>query len=294
MTDSGRMDRRMALAGLGATTGAVLAGLGQGRANAEGGEGKSPLKGRLKQSVCKWCYKDLTLDELCAAAAEIGIPSVELLGPEDWPTVKKHGLICAMPSGPGGIGKGWNRIGQHDDLVKKSEELLPQIAEAGFPNMIVFSGNREGLPDDEGIENCAKGLKRITPLAEKLGVTICMEILNSKRSHKDYQCDKTLWGVELVKKVGSPRFKLLYDIFHTQIMEGDVIDTIRENIDSIGHFHTGGVPGRAEIDETQELNYRRICEAIVETGFDGYLAQEFIPTRDPIASLEQAVRICDV
>lgn len=282
------------MGGLGVAAGAVLAGLGQGRASALEAGGNGKLKGRLKQSVCKWCYKDLTLDELCAAAVKIGIPSVELLGPEDWPTLKKHGLICAMPSGPGGIGKGWNRIEQHDELVEKSEELLPKIAEAGYPNMIVFSGNREGLPDDEGLKNCAKGLKRITPLAEKLGVTVCMEILNSKRSHKDYQCDHTLWGVELAKEIGSPRFKLLYDIFHTQIMEGDVIDTIRENIAYIGHFHTGGVPGRAEIDETQELNYRRICEAIVETGFDGYLAQEFIPTRDPIASLEQAVHICDV
>ena len=255
---------------------------------------ESVLKGRLKQSVCKWCYRSMSLDELSQHAAAIGLQSVELLDPPDWPVVKKHGLTCAMANGPSKIERGWNRPQDHDKLVATSEELLPQVAEAGLPNMIVFSGNRAGLPDNEGIENCAKGLKRIMPLAGQLGVTVCMELLNSKRNHKDYQCDHTAWGVELVKRVGSHRFKLLYDIYHMQIMEGDVIATIQENIDHIAHFHTGGVPGRNEIDETQELNYRRIAQAIVDTGFSGFLAQEFIPKRDPVESLRQAALICDV
>ncbi|MBW3623247.1 MAG: TIM barrel protein, partial [Armatimonadetes bacterium] len=182
----------------------------------------------------------------------------------------------------------------HDRLVKESERLLPLVAEAGLPNMIVFSGNRRGISDAEGLENCAKGPKRITPRAEKLGVTVVMELLNSKRDHRDYQCDHTAWGVELAKRVGSERFKLLYDIYHMQIMEGDVIKTIQDNIAYIGHFHTGGVPGRNEIDDSQELNYRRIANAIADTGFKGYIAQEFIPRRDPLTSLAQAVKICTV
>ena len=255
---------------------------------------KPKLKGRIKHSVCKWCYKNISLEDLCVAASNIGMHSIELLGPESWPTLKQHGLTCAMASGPGGIGKGWNRIAQHDELVSKSETRLPEVAAAGLPNMIVFSGNRDGMDDAEGLRNCAKGLKRILPLAEKLGVTVCMELLNSKRNHKDYMCDHTAWGVALCEEVGSERFKLLYDIFHMQIMEGDIVDTIRENIDYIGHFHTGGVPGRNEIDGTQELNYTRICEGIVDTGFQGYVAQEFIPKRDPVASLREAVLLCDV
>lgn len=254
----------------------------------------APLKGRLKQSVCRWCYGGMSLEDLCRNAKEMGILSVELLGEREWPVVKQFGLTCAVANGPGGITEGWNRPANHDRLVRESERLLPLIKEAGLPNMIVFSGNRAGMPDDEGLANCATGLKRIMPLAEQLGVTVIMELLNSKRSHKDYMCDKTPWGVELCKRVGSPRFKLLYDIFHMQIMEGDVIDTIRENKEFIAHYHTGGVPGRNEIDETQELNYRRIAQAIVETEFTGYFAHEFIPKRDPMASLRAAVQLCDV
>ncbi|MCC6695401.1 MAG: TIM barrel protein [Candidatus Hydrogenedentes bacterium] len=254
-----------------------------------------PLNGRLKQSVCKWCYDKIPLDEFAQKAKGIGLLSVELLGEADWPVVKQHGLTCAMANGPSGIKDGWNLPADHDKLVKESERLLPLVAEAGLPNMIVFSGNRRGMDDMEGLKNCAVGLKRIMPLAEKLGVTVCMELLNSKRNHKDYMCDRTPWGANLCQEIGSERFKLLYDIYHMQIMEGDVIATIQENHQYIGHYHTGGVPGRAEIDETQELNYRRICEAIVETGFTGYLAQEFIPKReDPLASLAQGVQICDV
>ncbi|UCD75985.1 MAG: TIM barrel protein, partial [Phycisphaerales bacterium] len=189
---------------------------------------------------------------------------------------------------------GWNRPENHDEFVKESERLLPLIKEAGVPSMIVFSGNRGGISDSEGIRNCVTGLKRIMPLAERLGVNVCMELLNSKVDHKDYQCDHTAWGVEVVRGVGSDRFKLLYDIYHMQIMEGDVIRTIRDNIDHIGHFHTGGVPGRREIDDSQELNYSAICKAIVEAGYEGFLGQEFIPSRDPLTSLREAVAICDV
>jgi hydroxypyruvate isomerase len=250
---------------------------------------------RLKHSVCKWCYGDIPLDAFCARVKTLGIESVELLGESEWETVKRHGLTVAVANGPGGIAEGWNRPADHDRLVKESERLLPLIAGAGLPNMIVFSGNRRGISDADGLANCARGLKRITPLAEKLGVTVIMELLNSKRNHKDYQCDRTPWGVELVQRVGSPRFKLLYDIYHMQIMEGDVIASIQENIAHLGHFHTGGVPGRAEIDDTQELNYRRIAQAIADTGYTGFIAQEFIPKRpDKIASLAQAVQICTV
>jgi hydroxypyruvate isomerase len=256
--------------------------------------GGSGQPGRLKQSVCKWCYGKIPLDEFCQQVKPLGIVSVELLGENEWATVKKHGLTVAVASGPGGIVEGWNKPADHDKLVKESERLLPLIARAGLPNMIVFSGNRRGISDSEGLENCARGLKRIMPLAEQQGVTVIMELLNSKRDHKDYQCDKTPWGVELVKRVGSPRFKLLYDIYHMQIDEGDVIKTIQDNIEHIGHFHTGGVPGRAEIDDTQELNYPRIARAIADTGFQGYFAHEFIPKRDPIPSLAQAVQICTV
>jgi len=260
--------------------------------------------GRINHSVCQWCYNKIPLDELCAAGAAMGLKSVELLQPSDFATVKKHGLICAMVSNPtvafgdlkvGGIGKAWNRVEHHDVLVTAYEGHLKATAEAGFPNLICFSGNREGLADDVGLENCAKGLKRIMPLAEKLGVTVCMELLNSRVNHKDYMCDRTPWGVELCQRVDSPRFKLLYDIYHMQIMEGDVIATIRANHDYFAHYHTGGVPGRAEIDETQELYYPAIMRAIADTGYKGYVAQEFIPKRpEPLASLRQGVQICDV
>jgi hydroxypyruvate isomerase len=286
---SNAISRRSALA-----TAAVGAAFSTVGLRASGAERVAPLKGRLKQSVCKWCYKDISLEDLCKASVEIGLKSIDLLNVEELPVVKQHGLVCAMVNGPGPIRDGWNETSRHDELVKKSEAILPVVAEYGFPNMIVFSGDRRGMSDADGIKNCAAGLKRITPLAEKLGVTICMELLNSKRDHKDYMCDHTAWGVELVKQVGSDRFKLLYDIYHMQIMEGDVIATIRENKDYIAHYHTGGVPGRHEIDETQELQYTTICQAIVDTGYQGYLAQEFIPARDPIASLAQAARICDV
>ncbi len=250
-------------------------------------------KGRIKQSVCRWCYPQLSLEDLCAVAAKMGFKSVELLRPTDFPTLKKYGLVCAMTS-THGLTKGLNRKEHHAKCLAAIRESIEAAAEAGFPNVITFPGNREGMPDDVGLENCLIALKKIVGWAEKKKVTICMELLNSKVDHPDYMCDHTAWGVELCKRVGSERFKLLYDIYHMQIMEGDIIRTIRTNHEYIAHFHTGGNPGRHEIDDTQELNYGAIMRAIADLGFDGYVGQEFIPTRDPLESLAQAARICDV
>jgi hydroxypyruvate isomerase len=254
------------------------------------------LKGRVNHSVCRWCYNSIPLEELCQAAKNIGLTSIELTGPDEWPVLKKYGLTSAMPNGAGmGIEKGFNDPKYHDELVSSYEAIIPKVAKAGLNQIICFSGNRNGLDDEQGIENCAKGLKRLMPVAEKHKVTVVMELLNSKVNHKDYQCDKTPWGAALCDKVGSENFKLLYDIYHMQIMEGDVIATIRKYHPYISHYHTGGVPGRNEIDETQELNYPAIMKAILDTGFKGYVAQEFIPKRpDKIASLKQGVEICDV
>lgn len=288
MSDRLELNRRAALATM--ITGAgVLVGA-QASAQAQ----DPILKGGLKQSVCKWCYSKISLDDLCKEAAAMGLKAIDLLNEDEWATCTKYGLICAMANGPSGIKEGWNLPSDHEKLIKESERLLPLVAEAGIPNMIVFSGNRRGIADDVGMDNCAAGLKKIMPLAEKLGVNVVMELLNSKHDHADYQCDHTAWGVGLCEKIGSDRFKLLYDIYHMQIMDGDVIATIRQYHPYFAHYHTGGVPGRAEIDETQELNYRTICQAIVETGFTGYLAQEFIPKQDPITSLRRCAQICDV
>jgi hydroxypyruvate isomerase len=254
------------------------------------------LKGRINHSVCKWCYGKIPLEEFCQAAKNMGIRSVELLSVADFPVLKKHDLVCAMVSGcPGGIENGLNRAENHAKIAAFMEQTIPQIAAAGHPNVICFSGNRKGLADEKGLEVCAEGVKKFIAVAEKHNVTVIMELLNSKVNHKDYMCDRSDWGVELCKRVGSERFKLLYDIYHMQIMEGDVIATIRKHHECFGHYHTGGVPGRNEIDETQELNYPAIMRAIADTGFKGYVAQEFIPKRkDVLASLRQGVEICDV
>ncbi|WP_461135662.1 hydroxypyruvate isomerase family protein [Spirosoma lituiforme] len=258
-------------------------------------EKTAPLKGRINHSVCRWCYSKIALDDLCKAAKEMGIKSIDLTGPEEWPTLKKYGLTSALPQGAGkGIADGFNNPKFHDELVASYEAIFPKLKAAGLTTVICFSGNRRGMSNEEGLENCAIGLKRLMPSAEKHGVTMIMELLNSKVDHKDYMCDHTAWGAELCKRVGSENFKLLYDIYHMQIMEGDIIRTIREFNKYIGHYHTGGNPGRNEIDETQELYYPAIMKAIVDTGFKGYVAQEFIPKRDPLTSLKEAVLICDV
>jgi hydroxypyruvate isomerase len=256
--------------------------------------GASPVKGRLKQSVCRWCYGSIPLDELCRHAAEIGLRSVELLSEKEWDVPAKYGLTCAVANGPTTIPSGLNRVENHDRIVKEAERLLPLIKQAGIPNMIVFSGNKDNISDSDGVHNCAAGLKRIMPLAESLGVTVVMEALNSKVDHKGYHCDKSKWCFDVIREVGSDRFKLLYDIYHMQIMEGDVIRTITDNIKLIGHFHTGGVPGRHEIDQGQELNYTRIAAAVADTGYAGFFGQEFIPAREPIASLREAAHLCEV
>jgi len=282
------MDRRTAVGAL----------VGAGVAVRAKGSARRPVSpsARLKQSVCRWCYQDIQLDVLCREAAKIGLVSVELLGEQEWAIPKRFGLTCAMANGPSTIPVGFNRPDQHDRLVAESERLLPLVAQAGLPNMIVFSGNRGNLSDAEGVENCVRGIKRIVGTAERLGVTVCMELLNSKVDHKDYQCDHTPFGVEVVKRVGSPRFKLLYDIYHMQIMEGDVIHTIRDNHQHIAHYHTAGVPGRHEIDESQELFYPAVMKAIVDTGYTGYVAQEFVPVKKELGmvSLEDAYKRCAV
>jgi hydroxypyruvate isomerase len=290
MTALNRWDRRSVVKAAGA---GALAAVGGPLVTLRAAE-TAEVRGNIKQSVCRWCYGDIPLEKLAAEAKQIGYRSIELVTPTEFPTVKAAGLTCAMLSGACRIEDCFNRNENHDRLEKALREHIEFAAANGLPNVICFSGNRRGMSDDEGLANCALGLKRLVSFAEQKQVTICMELLNSKVNHKDYMCDHTAWGAELVKQVGSPRFKLLYDIYHMQIMEGDVIRTIQENKDYIAHYHTGGNPGRHEIDETQELNYAAIVKGILATGFDGYLAQEFIPVRDPIASLAQGFRICDV
>ena len=258
----------------------------------------------FNHSVCKWCFPNIPLEDLAKAAKDMGLSSIELINPSDFPTLKKYDLTCAMVNYPSGktpqgvtvgtIPKAFNRLEHHDTLVELYEKRIAETADAGFTNLICFSGNREKMDDQQGLENCAIGLKRLMTLAEKSKVTICMELLNSKVNHKDYMCDLTPWGVELVKRVGSERFRLLYDIYHMQIMEGNVIATIKSSNQYIAHYHTAGVPGRHEIDDTQELNYPAISRAIKATGFRGFMAQEFTPARDPLTSLREAVKLCTV
>lgn len=251
--------------------------------------------GRLKQSVCRWCYSKVPDDVFFKAVADMGLTAVDLLTEKEWPVAAKYGLTCSMGSGGGGtITDGINVKANHDEIVKNMERTIPLAAKAKVPNVITFFGNRRGMSDAEATDNCVIALNRIKKVAEDNGVTVCIELLNSKVDHKDYHGDHSQFGVNIVKQVNSPRVKLLYDIYHMQIMEGDVIRTIRDNKEWFAHYHTGGVPGRHELDATQELQWPTICRAIIETGFQGYMAQEFIPTRDPITSLREAVALCDV
>jgi hydroxypyruvate isomerase len=284
--------RRSALQTAGASMLGALAAPGVWAA----GNNTHKVKGNIKQSVCQWCYGKIPLEQLAAEAAKMGYKSIELLRANQYKVIKPYGLTCAMlsPNIENIIPDGLNRKENHARIQKALREAIEFAAAEGLPNVICMSGNRRGMPDDEGLENCVQGLKGVVGLAEEKKVTLCMEGLNSKVNHKDYMYDHTNWGVALAKKVGSPRFRLLYDIYHMQIMEGDVIRTIRESKEYLAHFHTGGVPGRHEIDDTQELNYPAVMKAILETGFQGYVAQEFIPAREPLASLAQGFRICDV
>jgi hydroxypyruvate isomerase len=257
--------------------------------------GRAVTRGRLKQSVCRWCFQKIELRTFCKAVADMGLTAVDLLTEEEWPVAKEFGLMCSMGSGMGGpIEHGLNDPANHEKIVASLTAGIPRAAKAGVPNVIAFFGNRRGRSDAEAIANCVSALNRVKQVAEDSGVTICVELLNSKVNHKDYQGDHTSFGVAVMSAVNSPRVKLLYDIYHMQIMEGDVIRTIRDNQQWIAHYHTAGVPGRHEIDGTQELHYPAIAKAIIDIGFTGFMAQEFVPVRDPITSLREAVVLCDV
>jgi hydroxypyruvate isomerase len=259
------------------------------------GDIETQLKGNIRHSVSQWCYDDIPLESFAKSCKAMGIESIELLGEKDWPVVKSAGLGCAVGYATDwGIPKGFNRIENHEKLIADFEKMIPKAAAAGVPNLICFSGNREGQDDNEGMINCAIGLRKLMPLAEKNGVTIIMELLNSY-GHKDYQCDNTAWGAALCEMVGSERFKLLYDIYHMQIMEGNIIETITKYSPYIGHIHTGGVPGRNELDETQELYYPAIMKALLKNGYKGFVGQEFVPAqKDKLESLRKCILICDV
>ncbi len=253
-------------------------------------------KGNINHAVCRWCFNEFTLEQLCIEAKKMGITGIDLIGPKEWPILKQQGLVSSMCNGAEiSLVKGWNDPQYHATLIKNYTEHIELVAAAGYKNLICFSGNKNGMDDETGLKNAAAGLKQIMALAEKKGVIIQMELFNSKVDHKDYMCDSTAWGVELCKRIGSPNFKLLYDIYHMQINEGDVIRTLTNNHEFIGHYHTAGVPGRHEIDESQELFYPAIMKAIVATGYKGFVAQEFIPVaKDKLASLKKAIDICDI
>jgi hydroxypyruvate isomerase len=293
--ESNKLPRRVFLRNSSLVAAGAIAGALAGKAPALGiAEVENMVKnGRINQAVSRWCYGKLSLDELCEVCKKMGIKGIDLLGPKDFPTLKKHGLICSMIE-THGLTKGLNRPENHADCLAKIRSAIDAAAEYGFPNVISFPGNRAGMTDEQGIENSVAALKQIVGYAEEKKVTICLEYLNSKVNHKDYMFDNMKWGVEVCKKVGSQRVKILYDIYHAQIMEGDIIRTIRTYKDYIGHYHTGGNPGRNEIDDTQELYYPAIMRAVVETGFTGYVAHEFTPKKDPLQSLADAVCICDV
>jgi hydroxypyruvate isomerase len=300
------MTRRSALSRITGGTAALAALASVPKPLSSRAEEAPRLKGNIHHSVSAWCYNSLfnagkdkpakmSFEEFCRECKSMGLESVELLGESEWKVVKNVGLTCAMCNGPDRIDYGWNRVEHHDDLLAKFEQAIPKVAEYGFPNIITFSGNRRGMADEQGIENCVKGLKRLMPIAEKHRIMVILELLNSKVNHKDYMADHTAWGVEVCKQVGSERLKLLYDIYHMQIMEGDMIRTLKDNAKYIGHYHTGGVPGRNEIDDTQEIFYPAVMRAIVATGYKGFIGQEFVPKRpDALASLKQAIAICDV
>jgi hydroxypyruvate isomerase len=250
--------------------------------------------GRLKQSLARWCYAKIPIDDLCRAAADMGITGMDLVAPDDWPVLRKYGITPAMVQGSGTFNDGWNNKANHDKLEEQARASIVRAADAKVPNVITLFGARRGMSDQEGIDNCITGLNRVKKFAEDHGVTLCVELLNSKVDHKDYQGDHTSYGVAVIKAVDSPRVKLLYDAYHMQIMEGDLIRTIRENIQYIAHFHVAGVPGRHEIDDTQEVEWRAVAKAIADLNFTGYIAHEFVPTRDPLTSLKQAVELITV
>ncbi|MFZ9695269.1 MAG: hydroxypyruvate isomerase family protein [Chitinophagaceae bacterium] len=286
--------KRMGVAAIAALTPAVKM-IGQ-----EKPAHQKKAKGNIHHSVCSWTYSHLSLPELCDLALSIGIKAIDLVAPKDWSILKEKGLHCSMcyTAGKVSLTEGWNKKENHAWLIKDYLEAFPLLKKAGYQNLICFSGNRNGSSDEEGLENMREGIQKILPLAEKAGVTLQLELFNSKVDHKDYMADRSTWGIELCKRLGSSNFKLLFDIYHMQISEGDIIRTIQDNHEYFGHYHTAGVPGRHEIDESQELNYPAIMKAIASTGYAGYVAQEFIPSsKDPkekAEALKKAISICDI
>ncbi len=283
--------RREALTTLGAS---ALAGALATPAAALAAHAPTAAAGRLKQSVARWCFASTPIHDLCRLAQSLGLVGIDLLGPDEWEVPARYGLQCTMGNSFGTIPVGFNRLEHHDRLVADGEAYLPRAAAAGVRKVVVFSGNRAGLSDAEGIANCVTGIRRLIPAAQRHGVVLCMEMLNSKVDHRDYHADRTAWAVEVARGVDSPHFRLLYDIYHMQVMEGDVLATIKRYQPFIAHFHTAGVPGRHELDGAQELNYRGIAQAIADSGYDGVFAHEFIPVRDGAAGLRQAVESCTV
>jgi hydroxypyruvate isomerase len=284
-------------ASIGAGTAAGIIGGSKvlAQATAAGPTAEATRKGRIHQSVCRWCYQKMTLDQLCTVAQSLGLVGVDLLQPDEYAVPLRYGLRCTMAYGGGGdIKSALNRVENHAAIEAAFRTNIPLAAKSNVPNIITFSGNRMGMSDAEGAKNCILGLNRLKPIAEDHGVTICMELLNSKVNHPDYMCDHTAWGVEVVSAVNSPHVKLLYDIYHMQIMEGDLIATIRANIQWLGHFHTGGVPGRHELNDQQEVQWDAVMRGIADAGYQGFVAHEFIPTGDPIAGLKQAAERCTV
>jgi hydroxypyruvate isomerase len=296
---SQKTSRRTLLKNLALTGTALAAAPAISFAESSSSSMNKKLKGNINHSVCRWTYNVLSVEELCETVKKFGFAAIDLVGPKDWNTLKKFGVDSSMCNGAEiNLVDGWNNKDFHPTLIKNYKDHIELVSKAGYRNLICFSGNRRGMDDETGLKNCVEGLKQIMSLAERNSVVIQMELLNSKVNHKDYMCDKTAWGVELCKRLGSPNFKLLYDIYHMQIDEGDVIRTINDNHQYIGHYHTGGVPGRHIIDESQELYYPAIMKAIVATGFKGYVAQEFVSDKaekkDKIAELKKAISICDV
>jgi len=292
--------KRAALSSMALAAGPVAAQTEQA-----GRQGGFPGNGNIKHSVAQWTYGFLSLEELCQVVNEIGFSAIDLIGPEQWQILKDHNIDCSMCNGAEiSLTEGWNRPEYHARLIQNYTSHIGLMAQAGYTNLICFSGNRDGMDDESGLQNCADGLKQIMALAERHNTVVHMELFNSKIDHPDYMCDSSQWGIALCERIGSPNFRLLYDIYHMQVQEGDVIRTIRDNHQWFGHYHTAGVPGRNEIDDTQELYYPAIMKAILATGFDGFVAQEFIPRREGpggvrsndarIASLAQAVAICDI
>ncbi|MEO2031282.1 MAG: TIM barrel protein [Planctomycetaceae bacterium] len=287
-TTASHTSRRALLQATAATALASAAAIGRSAVTTQ-----TVKNGRIRQSICRWCFQDTDLEDLAEVAASMGMAGLDLLTPDQFPVLKKHNLVCTMTK-THGITKGLNDPAYHESCLRTIHSAIEANASAGFRNVICFSGNRNGMDDRVGLKNCVIALKKILPVAEKAGVIVNMELLNSRVDHHDYMCDRSEWGIELVKQVASNNFKLLYDIYHMQIMEGDVMRSIQDNHMYFGHYHTAGNPGRHELDDQQELNYPAICRAIVETGYDGYLGQEFLPTRDPMTSLAEAVELCDV